>query len=349
MKKLKDLNPHIANLAPYVPGEQPQDKKYIKLNTNENPYPPAPGVEDVIRNFDFNAARKYPDPLSTKLREAIAERFGFTADNIVVGNGSDEILRMICHAFPTSGDNVGQLEPSFTFYPVLNQMFGLNTVRFPVNNEGQPVKPLELDNVSLFFLANPNPPYGTPYAPAWIAEVAENNPECLIVVDEAYADFADENCLELVHKYQNIALSRTFSKSHSLAGMRIGYAIGNEWLIEAMMRVRDIYNVNALSQAAALAAFQDAEYTRECAKKIRATRERTITEMQKLGFEISSSAGNFFFARCDNAAEIYQQLRDNGILVRYFSTPPVDSGLRITIGTDEEMDQLLAVLQSLSL
>ncbi|MBN1515778.1 histidinol-phosphate transaminase [Candidatus Sumerlaeota bacterium] len=335
------INPHLEQLEPYVPGEQPKGRKFIKLNTNEFPYPPSPRVIEMLRALPDDKARKYPDPVCGELRAAIGERFGFAPEQIIAGNGSDELLRMICHAFAQAGDTIGMLNPTYSLYPVLGAMYGLKSRGFAVDFDGRPQEELDLAGIAIFFFANPNPPYGSLYEPQFVAELVRKHPATLFVVDEAYVEFADWDCLALAREFENVMVTRTFSKSHSLAGMRVGFALGAEWLIDVLNRIRDSYNVNAASQAAALAAWQDREYYDERVLRVKQSRVRIRGELARLGWQVERSFGNFLFARCDNAPLVYEQLRERGILVRYFKQPPLDGGLRISIGSEEETDALL--------
>ena len=342
------VNPHVAQLPPYVPGERAPERGGIKLNSNENPYPPSPTVTDVFRAFTSEGARVYADPHCVELRHAIGERLGFEPARVKVGNGADELLRVIAHTFAKAGDRVGMLEPTYSLYPLLCQMFGLETQLFPVDFRGRLEVEPDLTDIAIFYIANPNPPYGTWYEPDWIDQLAVKYENCMMVVDEAYVDFTPGDCLELARRRENVIVTRTFSKSYSLAGIHVGFALGAERAMGLMNPVHDPYNVNAICQEAALAAWNDEAYFKESVRRINESRERVLPALAALGYEVSDSVGNFLFARHPQAREIYQQLKAKGLLVRFFDYPPLDTGVRISIGTDAQLDQLLEQLVELN-
>lgn len=344
-------NPWIAQLEAYIPGEQPREPGYIKLNTNESPYPPAPEVLEAVRKAADEALfNKYPDPTSSALRAALAQQAGVSPSQILVGNGSDEVLRLLCHAFlrGTEGDRIGMVHPTYSLYKTLAAMFGCGTVVY----DPQPPEyriPAEVREapVRILFIANPNPPIGTLYASGELAALAAADPTRLLVVDEAYVDFAGQDALQVFHAHENVVISRTFSKSYSLAGLRVGYVIAREPVIAQLDKVRDSYNVNRVSQAAAEAALRAAEYYRDRCAQIREDREYLAGRLRSLGFEVPPSHGNFVFARRSDAPELYRQLKERKILVRYFSDPALADGIRITIGTRAELNALLAAIERL--
>jgi histidinol-phosphate aminotransferase len=345
-----EANPAVARLHAYVPGEQPREPGFIKLNTNESPYPPAPEVLDAVRSeIDAATLNKYPDPDSTALRKAISESLGVAEEELLVGNGSDEVLRLLCHAFlrPGSGDSIGQLNPSYSLYTTLAAMFGFACERFDVKPPSYAI-PEEAftSEARIFFLANPNPPLGTWYPNEFITRLAGTNPDRVVVVDEAYVDFAKGNALDVYRQHENVVITRTFSKSYSLAGMRVGFVIARESIIAELAKIKDSYNINRASQAAALAAWKAAAYYRERNQTICHDRVFLIQELRARGFEVPASHGNFVFARRKNAAELYRALKARKILVRYFDAPGLRDGVRITIGTRDDLKALLSAIDA---
>lgn len=343
------FNSILASLEAYVPGEQPRDGNYVKLNTNESPYPPAPEVVEAIKGCSFeDSLNKYPDPLSMALRKAVAERFEFSPDNVLVGNGSDEVLRLVCHACLERGDSIAMLYPTYVLYRTLAAMFGAGCIEFDVEAPSFEIPKQAFTQPSqILFVANPNPPIGTLYPVELVEELVKCQPERLVVVDEAYADFSQATCLELVRRYRNVAVTRTFSKCYALAGLRIGFIVGNQQLIEQLLKLKDSYNVNRISQAAAVAAWHAMDYYRGIARQICETREYLARELRRRGFDVPQSAGNFVFARCRNAEQLYLCLKERKILVRYFKARKLEDGIRITIGTPDEVRVLLNALDEL--
>lgn len=335
----------VMRMTPYVPGEQPTDPNIIKLNTNENPYPPSPDVLKALRNLKERDIRCYSNPMASPLREEIASDLSIKPEQIIIGNGSDELLKLIALGFVTEDETVGFLWPTYSLYPVFVEQIGCFQYLGEWYKNGR-TQEEELSKVprdlQLFYLTNPNPPIGTTIDLEVIRQFAENRPKTVVVVDEAYIAYGGISALPLVHeKHPNIVVSRTFSKSHSLAGMRVGYMVGHEQVIDALYRIKDSYNVNAASQAAALASWCDREYFEETVSAVCATRDRVGDALKSMGFDIPPSKGNFLFARHANAEKIFKALRDKKIFVRYFSTPELKDGMRVTIGTDEEMDTFI--------
>jgi histidinol-phosphate aminotransferase len=332
----------------YVPGEQPQDKRYLKLNSNENPYPPSPRVFEALQQAIGADLRLYPDPVANRLRDTAAARYGFRRDNILVGNGSDDLLTMLMRTFVDPGDRVAFLTPTYSLYDILVTMQDGVVVQIPYPaNFFIPAALAEVD-AKLTFLCHPNAPSGVLHPSSQVEELARKT-RGVLVIDEAYIDFADETALPLVHRYPHVVVLRTFSKSFSLAGLRIGLAFGHPDLINELLKVKDSYNVNRLSIVAAVAALEDYDWMRQNVEKIRATRGRLIAELRNLGYSVYDSQTNFVLARQAgvNQEGIYRGVKDRGILIRYFSTPELSDCLRITVGTDEQIDQLLAVLHEL--
>ena len=341
------VRPSVQQLEAYTPGEQPQVAGLIKLNTNENPYPPSPATARTLANFAAESLRLYPDPACTALRERIAALAGVGLENVFVGNGSDEVLRLVTRAFTRPGGAAAAFEPSYSLYPVLAaaEEVGFRTVPLP-DDFGWTEPPADLD-ASLFFLANPNAPTGVFYPLEAIETFCRRFPG-VVLVDEAYVDFSGgRNALELAKKLPNVLVARTMSKSFSMAGLRIGWTIGSTELVGALYKLKDSYNVDRLAQALALAALGDLPWMEANARKIAATRERTAAELRKRGFRIVPSASNFLFVSPPagtTAAELFARLRQAKILVRYFPGGRTGNYLRVSVGTDEQMDAFLGAL-----
>lgn len=335
-----------AELEAYTPGEQPRSKSAVKLNTNENPYPPSPKCAKALRDFDLDRLRRYPDPVFMELREAVAALNGTKAENVFVGNGSDEILTLAARAFVENDESIASLDPSYSLYKTLAAIRDVKWAGSSVDSAKIDIP----DNASLFLWTNPNAPTGGFAAPRKISAFAKKF-EGVVIVDEAYADFARENCMKLATApgNDNIIVMRTFSKSYSLAGLRVGYCVGPAYLIEALYKIKDSYNVDAVAQAVALAALKDRAYHAKTVRKVVATREAFTAELEKLGWDVLPSEANFVFARPARmpAAEVFAALRERDIFVRYFAGPLTGDRLRITIGTSAEMKKLLSALKKL--
>lgn len=337
------FRPEIAAMAGYTPGEQPRDRHYLKLNTNENPYPPSPRVMEALRAVDPAALRRYPDPQGCELRTAIAQLHGLKPEQVILGNGSDDILTIAVRSFVPEGGVVVCLEPSYSLYPVLAQLQGAQCRRltlspdfqdFPLPKPGSPGQ--------LFLLARPNAPTGVAAPLARVRELIATFPG-IVLIDEAYAEFADDDTLGLLREFRNLVVCRTLSKSYSLAGIRLGYALGEAEVIAGMFKVKDSYNVNALTQRLALAAIGDQAHLQENLARIRATRVRLTAELRRRGFAVTESQANFVFAAPPDgrAQELYLQLKAAGILIRHFPGAVTGRFVRITVGTDAEVDALL--------
>lgn len=332
----------VRQLKAYTTGEQPVAEDLLKLNTNENPYPPSPAVLRVLREASAASLRLYPDPVCAELRAAIAALHGCSPAQVFVANGSDEILALCTRAFVEDDGTVGYFNPSYSLYPVLAAIRGVD------------VRPVELDesfgwrmepgySASLFFLTTPNAPTGIQYPRAEV-EAFCRVCEGVVVLDEAYVDFADEDFASLALKRRNVLVARSFSKSYALAGIRLGYALGDAELIGALMKVKDSYNVSRLTQEMGLAAVLDRPYMLEQARRVRATRERVADALARRGCRVVPSATNFLWVqpRDGNAAAVFDGLRRRAIFVRYFPGPRTGTYLRISIGTDEQMERFLA-------
>jgi histidinol-phosphate aminotransferase len=352
------IRPLVHDLHSYVPGEQPKIKGLVKLNTNENPYPPSPKVFAAVKSAVDGRLRLYPNPTAQRLREALAKLHQCAPRNVIIGNGSDELLALAIRAFvePAHSSHVGKhkstvqfFSPSYSLYPVLAEIHGArtNVVALDAAFGIPPLAILKKSrawdfNAALSFITTPNAPSGRGYATTELETLCRSQ-NGVVVLDEAYVDFAQENALSLALKYPHVLVARTFSKAYSLCFQRVGYFVGHSSLIAALDKIRDSYNVNGLGQIAALATLQDLKYYRANFKKVIATRERLSAELRTLGFDVLPSQTNFIFARPPKySAEAWlQKLRKQKILVRWFKYPNVKDYLRITIGTDAEADALL--------
>ena len=347
------LRPAIAAMAGYVPGFQPPDiASWIKLNTNENPYPPSPKVREAILaelGADAASLRTYPSASSQKLREVTAALYGFDPSWIIMANGSDEVLNNLIRACAGEGEEIGYVHPSYSYYATLAEIQGARVRTFGLTDDLQRIADFpERYTGKLFFLTTPNSPLGLSFPLAYIEELATRC-DGLLVVDEAYADFNDFHALALVKRFDNLVVTRTLSKSYALAGMRLGLAIARPEIIAALDKIRDHYNLDRLAQVACVAALQDQEYFRQRRDQVVATRRFTTDALRTLGFSVLESAGNFVFASPPdrNGKRLYEGLYQRRILVRHFSDPLLSHGVRISIGTREEMEQTVAAVEEI--
>ncbi len=342
----------IQDLAPYVPGEQlAAGAKVIKLNTNENPYPPSPATVWVLRNFDAEALRRYPDPQAAAARHTAAGVLGVEDQWLLAGNGSDELLAMIILAAAGPGRCVAYATPTYVLYRTLSQMHGAPPVEVLYDDDyNLPVDELIAAAADVTFVCSPNSPSGTMPSPQQLERLAEGL-SGLLVIDEAYIDFADDQAagLELAQKRDNVIVLRTLSKGYSLAGLRFALAVANPDILADLVKVKDSYNVDAVACAVAEAAFKDQAHKNANAKKVRASREKLTGELERLGFRVIPSQSNFLLARPSDgdAARLYESLKARRILVRYFIQPRLDDKIRITVGTDEQNDALVEALGKL--
>ncbi|MBR3008477.1 MAG: histidinol-phosphate transaminase [Stomatobaculum sp.] len=341
---------NFRDVEPYTPGEQPKDRNVIKLNTNENPYPPSPAVEKALREMDLARLRKYPDPAAEELTEAIADYYGITKDRVFPGVGSDDVIGMAFLTFFNGPKPVLFPNITYSFYDVWADLFKI-PYETPALNENFEVVPEDYfrENGGIV-LANPNAPTGVELPLDQLEEIIRRNQASVVIVDEAYVDFGGESALGLTEKYENLLVVQTFSKSRSFAGMRIGFAMGHPDLIAALNRVKYSYNsytMNTPSIILGAAAIRDRAYFEETTGKIIRTRERVKKELAALGFTFGDSKSNFIFAKREgtDAEKLFRTLKENGIYVRWFSKPLIRDYLRISIGTDEEMDCLLSFLR----
>ena len=347
-------NPHVAAMSAYTPGEQPQGGGWVKLNTNENPYPPSLRALEAIRVALLNdgaALRLYPSPDSAPLREAAARFHDFKAERIVAGNGSDDILNLLIRAYAGPGRPIGMLNPSYSLYPVLAAAQHAEVVKVEVTDAlGVDVDAVARCGAAIFFLTNPNAPLGVAFATDVVRSLAKAFPG-LLVVDEAYAAFADADCVALVREFPNVVVTRTMSKAHALAGLRVGYALCPPAVAEVLHRVRDSYNVDRLAQVAAAAALDDREWLDVTVAQVRATRDRLAVALRQLGWQVNPAAGNFVLAApvstkraasVETAAHCFEFLRARKILVRRFPNHRLtEKSLRISVGTEQETDVFL--------
>lgn len=336
--------PHIDRMAGYVPGEQPREGGFTKLNTNENPYPPSPRVAMAVREALDGRLRLYPDPIATEFRRAAGTLNGVDPDWVLAGNGSDDLLTIITRAFAGPGDAVVYPSPSYILYRTLIELQDARPVEVPFRPDWT-LDPADLpgDGVRLAFLANPNSPSGTSLDAGQVSAIARALP-CPLVVDEAYVDFADASCVGLVASHPNIIVTRTLSKGYGLAGLRLGYLIAQPELIDGLRKVKDSYNCDTLSLVGGTAAIEDQGHLAETRGKILATRKRLTDAMRGFGYHVPDSQANFVWCtgrQTPTPVDVYEQLKAHKILVRLMRYPGQPDGLRITVGTDAEIDRLL--------
>ena len=341
------LSGKASRLKPYVAGIQPGEGGWIKLNTNENPYPPSPKVISALNSADATRLRLYPDGDSKALCKAIAERHGIDEGCVFCGNGSDEVIALAFQAFFSGKANVMAPSVSYAFYPVWGEMFDVGINRVPLT-EGFQIDPGSFKGANGVVIANPNAPTGIALSLEEVESIAKNNPASVVIVDEAYLDFSKEaesaSAIKLIGEYDNILVVRTFSKSHSLAGMRIGYAAGDSGLIGGMFRMKNAFNsypLDALAQVAATAAIKDVDYWNETRSKIISVRNKTTEGLREAGLQVLESQANFLFVGFENASELYEYLLSKKVLVRYWNNPELGKFFRVSIGTDEEMEAFL--------
>ena len=343
---------NIRKVTPYTPGEQPKDKDVIKLNTNESPYPPSPMVQEVVRSVENNRNRLYPDPEAAVLTDAIAKYYNVDSNQVFVGVGSDDVIGMSFLTFFNSEKPILFPDITYSFYDVWADLFKIKYEMKPLNEEFEIVKEDYLVENGGIIFPNPNATTAVEMQLDDIEYIIKNNRDSVVIIDEAYADFGDVSVLGLVNKYENLLVVRTYSKSRALAGMRIGYAIGSKTLISALKAVKFSYNsytMNYVSICAGAAAINDDKYFKEIVSKVINTREKAKDALKKLGFSFTDSKTNFLFATHKSvpAEEIFEELKKRKIYVRYFNKPRINNYLRITIGTDEEMEKLYEALKEI--
>ena len=342
----------LSALQPYTPGEQPQDQKYIKLNTNESPFPPAPGVLKAIDRAEVAKLYLYSDPDCKALIEAIAKRFGIEPSQVTVGNGSDEVLWFALRAFCDEQTPLAYSDITYGCYKTWCSMLNVPSKILPLKADYSVDLSLYNDLKATVMVTNPNAPTGICLSLAEIETVLRANPDNVVIVDEAYVDFGGESAVTLINRYDNLLVVQTCSKSRSLAGARLGFAMGNADLIADLNRIKfsfNPYNVNRLTCLAGIVAMEDEDYFCRCTSAVAATRERVAVQLREMGFALTDSKANFLFAASSRipGGELYRKLKEKGILVRHFDKPRLDDRLRITVGSDEQMNALLTALREL--
>ena len=341
---------NIRAMAGYTPGEQPSiGERVVKLNTNENPFPPSEKVMQAIAQIEPELLRRYPNPTADVFRNAAAKVFGVERDMIIAGNGSDEILSIAVRTFLSPGDTLAFPEPTYSLYPILAELSEVQHATVPWEKDyGLPAEALLASNAKAIFVVNPNAPTGTFIQPSKIRDLAKKF-SGLVLIDEAYVDFADDNCLSLVKDHANVLVCRTLSKAYSLAGLRFGFGVAQNQVIDEMMKVKDSYNCDVVSVCAATAAINDQEYAKYTWDYVRKERSRLTKELNSMGWKVIPSQANFILVHVPdaNGKAAYQGLKEQGILVRYFDKPTLTDKIRITVGNADENNALLAGLKAL--
>lgn len=342
------VRPCVQQMQGYVPGKQPDEAGYIKLNTNENPYPPSPRVLEAVREAANDDLRLYSDPLALRLRETAARLYGCQADDVIAGNGSDDILAIICRTFVEDTDTVATVAPSYGMYGVLSDMLGATYREIPMGPDYTLPAALAECDAKLMFIVNPNAPTGV-LVPQQALRAFLERTRSIVVLDEAYADFAGASAIELLPEFPHLIVVRTFSKAYALAGMRLGLGFAHRELVAQMTKVKDPYNLDRLAIVAGCAALENQAWLRETTAKIIRTRTRLMQTLTAMGLHVPPSSTNFVFPRLPDgrAAEIYAALEQRRILVRYFRTPMTADFLRVTVGTDAEVDAFVQALREL--
>ncbi len=342
----REWTKNLRNIEPYVPGEQSKDKDIVKINANENPYPPSPKAIEVLKSFDTNKLRFYPSANSTKLKEAIAKYYKVDVSNVFVGNGSDDVLAVAFQSFFNSEKPIAYPDLTYSFYPVWCSLFGIKYKNYPVGDDFR-INPEDYkEKNGGVVIPNPNAPTSLGEGLDFVEKILNYNQDSVVIIDEAYVDFGGTSSIPLIDKYENLLVTGTFSKSRSLAGLRIGFAIGSKALIDVMEAVKNSYNsytVDSLSIEMGAASIEDDEYFKSTCKKVIKTRERVTLELKKLGFDVLDSQTNFIFVTHNkhNMKSLFEYLKTQKVFIRYFSLPRIENYVRITIGTNEEMDIFL--------
>ncbi|EXR39406.1 histidinol-phosphate transaminase [Acinetobacter baumannii 1276470-86] len=351
--QMRFWSPEVRELEPYVPGEQPKIQNLLKLNTNKTPYPPSQKVVEAVKGVLHKKAdvlRLYPDPDATALKQAIAKQQNIDVSQVFVGNGSDEVLAHIFKAFFLQDEPILYPDITYSFYPVYSQFFGTKTKEIPLNENFEiDVRDYTQPNGGVI-ITNPNAPTSIALSLAEIEQVLQANPDRVVVIDEAYVDFGAESAVSLINRYENLVVCQTTSKSRSLAGLRVGFAIAQTHLIAALEAVKNSFNsypIDRFAIAAAVASFEDEVYFEEQCQKVITSREKLVRDLTELGFNVLPSKANFIFATHSqhDAGQLAQKLREQGIIVRYFNKPRINQFLRITVGTDEQNARLVQTLK----
>lgn len=341
---------NLRDVEPYVPGEQSKNKNIVKLNANENPYPPSPMVKKALEAFDLSELKKYPNANATELKQALADYYNVGIENVFVGNGSDDVIAIAFQSFFNSDKPIVYPDLTYSFYPVWCRLFDIPYKTYPVDDNFRiNVEDYREANGGVV-IPNPNAPTSIGEGLDFVERLMEYNRDSIVLIDEAYVDFGGVSSIELTKKYENLLVTGTFSKSRSLAGLRLGFAIGSERLISVMEAVKNCYNsytVDSLAITMGSASIKDDEYFKDCCKKIINTRERVANEMRGLGFTVADSSTNFLFATRDDLSmkELFEFLKSKNVFIRYFNLPRIDNHVRISIGTDDEMDIFLSRLK----
>lgn len=342
----REWTKNLRDIEPYVPGEQSKDKDIVKINANENPYPPSPKAAEILKSFDTNKLRFYPSANSTKLKEAIAKYYKVDVSNVFVGNGSDDVLAVAFQSFFNSEKPIVYPDLTYSFYPVWCSLFGIKYKNYPVGDDFR-INPEDYkEKNGGVVIPNPNAPTSLGEGLDFVEKILNYNQDSVVIIDEAYVDFGGTSSIPLIDKYENLLVTGTFSKSRSLAGLRIGFAIGSKALIDVMEAVKNSYNsytVDSLSIEMGAASIEDDEYFKSTCKKVIKTRERVTLELKKLGFDVLDSQTNFIFVTHNkhNMKSLFEYLKTQKVFIRYFSLPRIENYVRITIGTNEEMDIFL--------
>ena len=337
---------NLRKIEPYVPGEQSKDRDIVKINANENPYPPSPRAVAALKSFDTDRLRFYPQADSLPLKEAIADFYGVKAENVFVGNGSDDVLALAFQSFFNGDKPIAFPDITYSFYPVWCDLFGIGYTN-PALDEDFRINPddYKAENGGVV-IPNPNAPTSIGEGTEFVEKILEYNNDCVVIIDEAYCDFGGTSSVPLTKKYENLLVTGTFSKSRSLAGIRVGFAIGSKALIDTLEAVKNSYNsytIDSLSIAMGVEAMNDTEYFYKMIDKIKTTRQRVTDELRALGFNVLDSQTNFIMAthKSYDMKEMFEYLKENKIFIRYFNQPRISKYVRITIGTDEEMNRFL--------
>lgn len=341
---------NLRKIKPYVPGEQSEKRDIVKLNANENPYPPSPMALEALKSLDFSSLRLYPQASSYKLKFAIAQKHGVDTDMVFVGNGSDEVLAMCFMAFFNSDKPVLFPDITYSFYPVWCELYNTPFRTVPLDESFRMNPDDYTGEKGGVIIPNPNAPTGFAEDRDFIEKILELSRDCIVIIDEAYVDFSDYSCVELLEKYENLVVVQTFSKSRSLAGLRLGYAIAGRELAGALEAVKNSYNsytIDSIALELGAASILDGGYFEDTVGKIKNTRARAEKRLESMGFKVFPSSANFIFVTGDklNARELFEYLREKSVFIRYFNLPRIDNHLRITVGTDEEMEVLFKYIE----
>ncbi len=347
------LRDSFSSLVPYTPGEQLNDKKYIKLNTNESPYPPSPKVKEVLNGELIDNLKLYSDPELKVLKSAVAQHFGVESENVFCGNGSDDVIAFSIMAFCGNGGELCCPDITYSFYPVYCDLFGVNLIQKPLKDDFTVDINDYIGINKNIIIANPNAPTGLVLSVSDIEKIVSSNPDNVVIIDEAYVDFCNESCVGLLSEYKNLIVTQTFSKSRSLAGLRLGFALGDKELIADLEKMKfsfNPYNINTLTVTAGAAAIKDIDYYKNCNQKTIEIREQTKKALSDIGFNCLDSQSNFIFAKHDKipAEQLYLKLKENGVLIRYFNKPRISDYVRITVGDDEQMSRLVELIAIIS-